>query len=466
MKTNSSRVLSDGTSVADLVDHETREVKLRTLSDPEIYAIEQEKVFGKIWLLLGHETEIPNPGDFVQRHMGDDSVIVARARDGEIHVSLNVCPHRGMKITTHESGNTMVHTCIYHGWAFKPDGDFLGSPIADQCMHGKIRGKDELGLQKARVTLYGGLIWATWNHDGPSFEEFLGDTKWYYDMLYCRSNGGLEVAGPPQRFIVRANWKTAGEQSAADGFHTLTLHRWLGEVGNYTKETEDGGSGSDLAEEMFGAEVSSEHGHALRCIDLARKIKKLTGKDPSDLSVDEKLRVLPPPGMTPDMVDELRENLSPEQLEVMAWMPPQVGGMFPNIIFEFLYLPQADGSIVGSLALHTYVPKGPDKLEFTNWLFVEKNTPPELREQMIQQSVQLLGTSGMVEQDDSDTWPHMTLAAKGAQGRNITMKYQAMYETGKPEGWPGPGIVNEGFTKDDTQWHWWKYWHELMTAED
>ena len=85
---------------------------------------------------------------------------------------------------------------------------------------------------------------------------------------------------------------------------------------------------------------------------------------------------------------------------------------------------------------------------------------------MIQQSVRLLGTSGMVESDDSDTWPHMTLVAKGAQGRNMTMKYQAVYETGKPEGWPGPGIVNEGFTKDDTQWHWWKYWYELMTAED
>lgn len=465
MKSNATPVLQDGTNVSELIDLEKREVKLRVLSDPEIYAIEQEKIFGKTWLLLGHESEIPKAGDFVQRHMGDDSVIVSRARDMEVHVSLNVCPHRGMKITAHESGSTMVHTCIYHGWAFKPSGEFLGSPVADQCMHGSILSKEELGLKKARVTLYGGLIWATWNIDGPSFEDFLGDTKWYYDMLYCRSNKGLEVAGPPQRFIVRANWKAAGEQSAADGFHTLMLHRWLGEVGNYKKETDEGGVSSDLAEEMFGAEVSSPHGHALRCIDLARKIRKLTGKDPSELSVEEKLRVLPPPGMSEDMVDELKQNLSPEQLEVMAWMPPQVGGMFPNILFGFLYLPQADGTIVGSLVLHTYVPKGPDKLEFSNWMLVEKDTPPELREKMIQQSIQMMGTSGMVEQDDSDTWPHMTLSAKGAQGRNVTMKYQAIYETGKPEGWPGPGIVNEGFTKDDTQWHWWKYWHELMTAE-
>lgn len=466
MKAQKGPVLRDGTTVESLVDLQMREVKLRALSDPEIYEIEQRKVFGKVWLLLGHESEIPNAGDYVQRHMGDDSVIVARDRAGQIHVNLNVCPHRGMKITTHEAGNAQVHTCIYHGWAFTNSGDFLGAPVAEECMHGKMLSKEQLGLQKARVQLYGGLIWATWNIDGPSLEEFLGDTKWYYDMLYTRSNKGLEVAGPPQRFIVRGNWKTAGEQSAADGYHTLTLHRWLGEGAGAYQSEEAKKAGEELAKEMLGAEVSSPHGHALRCIDLARKIKKLTGKDPAELTVEEKLLALPPPGMTADMVSQLKENLTAEQIQVMSWMPPQVGGMFPNIIFEFLYIPQPDGGVVGSLALHTYVPKGPDKLEFTNWIFVERDTPPELKKQMIEQSVRLLGTSGMVEADDSDTWPHMTLSAKGAQGRNSTMKYQAVYETGAPKGWPGPGIVNEGFTKDDTQWHWWKYWHELMMAEE
>ena len=90
MSAKKGPVLRDGTAVADLVDLDMREVKLRTLSDQEIYEIEQEKVFGKVWLLLGHDTEIPNPGDFVQRHMGDDSVIVARARDGKVHVSLRL----------------------------------------------------------------------------------------------------------------------------------------------------------------------------------------------------------------------------------------------------------------------------------------------------------------------------------------------------------------------------------------
>jgi nitrite reductase/ring-hydroxylating ferredoxin subunit len=465
MLTKTSPTLADGTKIADLVNTATREVQLRALSDPEIYELEMERVFGKIWNLLGHESEIPNSGDFMVRDMGSDSVLITRDKEGQVHVSLNVCPHRGMRISALDAGNTQVHTCIYHGWAFRPNGAFLGAPVERECMHGKMMSKEQLGLKKARSTLYGGLIFATWNIEGPSFEDFLGDAKWYYDMLFCRSDKGIEVLGPPQRFTVRANWKAAGEQSAADGFHTLMLHRWLGEVGNYSKKGEGESGGGDLSPEMYGVEISSPHGHALRCIDLARKIRRLTGLDPDKLSVDEKLKALPPAGMSLEMVPELYRNLSEGQLKVMTSMPPQVGGMFPNVLFGFLYIPQPDGTVVGSLTLHAYIPKGPDKLEFVNWIFAEKDTPPEMREKMLKQTIQLFGTSGMVEQDDSDTWPHITLSAKGAMGRHMTMKYQAVYETGKPEGWPGPGIVNEGFTKDDTQWHWWLHWRELMTAE-
>src|SRR5690606_3621256 len=109
--------LSDGTLITDLVNRSTREVQLRVHSDREIYDLEMERIFGKTWLLLGHESEIPEAGDFVVRNMGEDSVIVARGDDGKIHVSLNVCPHRGMRVCIADEGNANVHTCIYHGWA-------------------------------------------------------------------------------------------------------------------------------------------------------------------------------------------------------------------------------------------------------------------------------------------------------------------------------------------------------------
>ena len=263
-------VLSDGTTIDDLIDLKMNEVSLRVMNDPELHRFEMERIFARTWLLLGHDTEIPKPGDFVVRDMGEDQVIVARSRDGGVHVSLNVCPHRGMKVCTAEAGNTQVHRCIYHGWAFRPDGDFIGAPIEKEQMHGNKRPKSELGLKKARVHLYGGLIFATWNIEGPSFDEFLGDSKFYFDQLFCRTDSGLELLGPPQRFMIPANWKIGSEQSASDGFHTLTLHRSLMEGGVMGGTPE---SIYDNAPGMYGVDVSCTEGHSLRCLEAAQTFK-------------------------------------------------------------------------------------------------------------------------------------------------------------------------------------------------
>ena len=136
MLQKSSLTLSDGTKLDDLIIRESNEVSLRVMSDKELYDIEMERVFAKTWLLLAHDTEIPNSGDFVVRDMAEDNVIIARDREGNVNVSLNVCPHRGMRVCTAEAGNKPIHQCIYHGWAFKPDGDFIGAPVEREKMHG------------------------------------------------------------------------------------------------------------------------------------------------------------------------------------------------------------------------------------------------------------------------------------------------------------------------------------------
>jgi phenylpropionate dioxygenase-like ring-hydroxylating dioxygenase large terminal subunit len=456
MLTRTPPMLSDGTAIEDLVNIETREVRLRVLADVELYDLEMERIFGKTWIMLGFASEIPNAGDFMVRQLGADQVIVNRGRDDQINVVLNVCPHRGMRVCTSEAGNTAVHKCIYHGWAFRPNGDFIGAPMEAEQMHGTIMPKEELGLRKARVKVYGGLIFATWNIEGPSFDDFLGDMKWYFDMLFCRTDGGMEVLGPPQRFTIRANWKTAGEQSAADGFHTLSLHRWLGEFAKF-------GDG-DLTTSMYGIDVGSLKGHALRCMPVAQKFKQAKGFRETGMTLEEKLEVLCPPGVTKDMLPQLKKNLSPEQLQVLVDQPPQVGGVFPNMMIAFVYIPQADGSVLGLTSIHTYVPKGPHELEFMNWILSERDAPEAYKQLALENSVRQFGTSGMIEQDDSDTWPHMTQMAKGPMGRQGTMKYQAVCTEPPPANWPGPGLLYSGFTKDDTQWNWWLRWRELMTA--
>ena len=463
MLNKTSSKLADGTRIEDLIDVERREVAARVLSDPEIYQLELERIFAKAWLLLGHDTEIPKSGDYVVRDMGEDQVIVSRDREGQVHVLLNMCTHRGMRVAMDEAGCTQVHRCVYHGWAFRPDGKFIGAPIEREQMHGNLRPKEQLGLRKARVQLYGGLIFATWNLEGPSLEEFLGDSKWYFDLLFCRTDSGLEMLGPPQRFIVPANWKAAAEQSASDGFHTLTLHRSLMETGQYGSSAEDIYANAPA---MYGVDISCRQGHSLRCIPAEQTFSMfMTMEDFKKLKPEERLNVLPPPGISKELLPQLRRHLSPEALTLMAKAPPQVGGMFPNVLVLFIYSPRTDGKYSGALALHTYVPRGPNHLEFMNFIFAEKDAPEAMKRDMMANAIRASGTTGTIEQDDSDTWPHMSRNARGVVGRTQTLKYHALLGQKKPPDWPGGGYVYDGFTKDDTQWNWWLFYRELMTAD-
>ena len=448
---------------ASLVDLDKHEVRMRVFSDNAVYEEEMDKIFGKAWLIVAHESEIPQTGDFVVRDMGSDKVIVARAADGGISVVLNVCPHRGMRVCLTEEGNAPVFRCIYHGWGFRHDGSFIGAPIPKEKMEGEGVDKSGLGLKRARVTLYGGLVFATWNESG-SLDEFLGDYKFYTDTLFLRTKAGMELLGPPQKATINANWKTAGEQSAGDGFHTLTLHRSLMELGRIggTGDTE---MNEKIAPAMYAVEVSA-NGHGCRLIPPYKSLRSLIGKKNDELSVDEELTHLPPPGLTPEMVPELKTHLSDDQLWVLANNPPAAGGIFPNIGFLWLYTQQLDGTLGARMALHTFVPRGPDKFEFWTWAFAEKDAPELFKQKMLEATVQSLGNTGMTELDDAETWPHMQQSARGAVGRDLTIKYQAIAGENRPTKWPASagGLVFEGFSKDDTQWQWWLKWKELMDA--
>ena len=79
--------------------------------DPMIYAREMDVVFRSAWLFVGHESMIPNPGDFVTNYMGDDPVIVVRDRSGAVGVYLNRCRHRGNKVCLYDSGSTKSFRC-------------------------------------------------------------------------------------------------------------------------------------------------------------------------------------------------------------------------------------------------------------------------------------------------------------------------------------------------------------------
>ena len=90
----------------------------RLYRDPEVFQRELEAVWYKVWIYVGHASEIPHPGDYVRRQIGLQPVIMIRDDDGHINVFFNRCRHRGNLVCQRERSNVEVLTCPYHGWTY------------------------------------------------------------------------------------------------------------------------------------------------------------------------------------------------------------------------------------------------------------------------------------------------------------------------------------------------------------
>ena len=94
-----------------LVDLASGIVSRRIYSDGAIYQRELERIFARCWLYLGHESQVPRPGDFLTTTMGEDPVVLWRDANGRLRAFLNTCRHRGNRLCMYERGNAASVTC-------------------------------------------------------------------------------------------------------------------------------------------------------------------------------------------------------------------------------------------------------------------------------------------------------------------------------------------------------------------
>lgn len=451
---SANRILSDGTSVSELVDRENREVDQRVLHDAEIFRLELEHIFAKAWIVLGHESEIPNSGDFVTRKMGEDPVIAVRKPDGGIEVMLNACTHRGTMLCRTDRGNSSVLRCIYHGWIFSLDGNFRGAPFQkDMFPDGCDTAK--LSLRKARVSVFAGIIFANWDEDGPSLEEYLGDFAWYLNLVFNRTNAGFEVLGPPQRFMIPGNWKSASEQFAGDGYHAGQLHRSIAELFKL-----DPNNPEQLS--LRDPKVTTKGGHGFICFSMIERMRRAGHVGVESLTPMERLSIMPPSGVNKELVPELPDKLSEDELRILSENPPSNGGLFPNVGIWSNATVLPDGSPSSFLSFRTFVPHGPDKFEFIMWALVARDAPEEFRDQLRLSASFGQGATGFIEGDDAEVWPAMSTVSKGFIGSQNKMRYWAKSEHNPPGDWPAGGSVHTEFSRDDNQWSWWSRYFDYL----
>ncbi|MEO0397899.1 MAG: aromatic ring-hydroxylating dioxygenase subunit alpha [Pseudomonadota bacterium] len=128
------------------------------------YRQELTNLLFKSWIYAAHVSEIPQPGDFVVFEIGEDSIIIVRDGEGQIHALMNICRHRGARVCDKASGNTRTFVCPYHAWTYNLDGSMRSA----RFMHLK-EGFDPkaFGLKKAKLHIFNGLILINCNPDAP-----------------------------------------------------------------------------------------------------------------------------------------------------------------------------------------------------------------------------------------------------------------------------------------------------------
>ena len=193
-------------------------------TDPALFELEMDRLFGRAWLVLGHESQVPSPGDFFTARMGREPVIVIRHADGSLRVLVNRCAHRGSRVCEGARGHARQLVCPYHGWTYATDGTLCALPLADGYERSLI-GVEDFGLRAVpRVDTYRRFIFASLAADGPPLVEFLGPLGASFDDFVERApDGDVEVAGGVFKHAYRGNWKLVLENHN-DGVHPAFVH--------------------------------------------------------------------------------------------------------------------------------------------------------------------------------------------------------------------------------------------------
>lgn len=186
----------------------------RFYTDPDIFALEIERIVTQDWILAGHESELPAAGDFKVINVANESAIVVRGSNGELHAFANVCRHRGSLVCLEGHGNTRKFTCPYHGWMYDIDGNLVAARNMPDGFD-----KAGSGLNRLPVDTLHGLVMMSFCDDPPSLagaRRDLAEPMALFDFEH------LKVAAY-REYEIPANWKLSIE-NYVECYHCATAH--------------------------------------------------------------------------------------------------------------------------------------------------------------------------------------------------------------------------------------------------
>lgn len=193
--------------------------------DPEIFELEMERIFGQAWVYVGHDSLVPNPGDFMTTRIGSLPVVMSRHTDGNVYVVYNSCGHRGAIVCNEDKGHAELFRCCYHGWTFKTNGDLDAVSMPRGYSKDFDLSDPTLGMGRVpRVAMHRGFVFASLEATGPSLDDYLGHARDSIDELVDRApDGEIDLSAGVHKYMFRGNWKLQLENSV-DMYHVPFSH--------------------------------------------------------------------------------------------------------------------------------------------------------------------------------------------------------------------------------------------------
>lgn len=168
----------------------------------DIFRFEWEHIWKRYWLFAGTTADIPKPGDYFLYQVGEDSIIIIRDKQGQIHAHYNTCRHRGSLICSAERGHVPKLMCPYHAWVYDYDGRLIKARLMPDDF-----ARDAHNLEPAHVAIINGFIFISLANDPPTLETMQRDFAPFLAPF------ALERAKVAHRthYTICSNWKLVGE---------------------------------------------------------------------------------------------------------------------------------------------------------------------------------------------------------------------------------------------------------------
>lgn len=193
----------------------------------EVFQLEMAHLFRNTWVYVGHDSQVPNSGDYTTTDIGSQPVIMIRDNEGTVNVLENRCAHKGARLLSAPRGNVRsALRCPYHGWTYELTGKLRHIPVSDgydgTCLMNTASARGVARI--ANVANYRGFVFARLCDDGQSFEDYFGESLSSIDNMVDRAPAGrLEIAGGVLRYMHDCNWKMFVE-NLNDNMHPMVAH--------------------------------------------------------------------------------------------------------------------------------------------------------------------------------------------------------------------------------------------------